>query len=500
MTTPLEPADHDPEPARAGKEGAIVSIGELGKSHVDSPVEEGGSTDTIAAQIGRWAADVSVADVPDLVVDRALLHILDCVGLAYASSSYDFAKRALAAVSEFGAGDTPVIGHSVRLSPRDAALLNGVLVHGLDYDDTHLAGVIHASASALPTALSVASQRHLPGKDLLLGYLIALEVSSRVGAAANSGLHAHGFHPTGVIGAFGSAVAAARLCGLNAQGIATAQGFVGSLASGVMEFLETGAATKRVHPGWAAVSGITAAQFAKHGFESPPAVYEGRFGLFALHTPLGHDIDLSKATAGYGEDWELLRVGIKPYPACHFTHAFADAAQILLDSHRFAPSDIASVTCLVPEEIVPVVLEPALNKLHPRSDYDAKFSLPFIVSAIFNRGRFTLAELEDEALRDQRILDLAAKVSYELDPNATFPKYFHGEVIVRLNDGREFRHRENDNRGSEERPLSREDIEAKFYDNMLLVSNRSHAERVHEAVVGLLAEEDSANFAEALRG
>jgi 2-methylcitrate dehydratase PrpD len=480
-----------------------VSIGELGKSDVDTDVNtpaEPDSGETIAAQIGRWAADVSMDDIPGAVVDRALLHILDCVGLAYAASNYDFAKRALAAVSEFGVGSTPVIGHSLRLSPRDAALLNGILVHGLDYDDTHLAGVIHASASALPTALSVASHRHLPGKDLVLGYLIALEVSSRVGAAANSGLHAHGFHPTGVVGAFGSAVAAARLGGLNAQGIATAQGFVGSLASGVMEFLETGASTKRVHPGWAAASGITAAAFAKHGFESPPAIYEGRFGLFALHTPLGHDIDLSKATAGLGDDWEIFRVGIKPYPACHFTHAFADAAQILLETHRFAPSDIESITCLVPEEIVPVVLEPAANKLRPRSDYDAKFSLPFIVSAILNRGRFTLAELEDEALRDPQILALAAKVRYEPDPNKTFPKYFHGEVVVRLKDGREFSHRENDNRGSEQRPLSSQNIEAKFYDNMAMVSSSAHAERVHEAIMGLATETDSATFAEALRG
>lgn len=467
---------------------------------VSTPVAGGGGPDvTIAAQIGRWAADVTLDDVPDNVVEQALLHVLDCVGIAYTSGTFDFAKRALAAVSEFGSGDTPVIGQGVRLSPRDAALLNGVLVHGLDYDDTHIPGVIHASASALPTALSVASHRHLPGKDLLLGYLIALEVSSRVGAAANSGLHARGFHPTGVVGAFGSSVAAARLGGLNAQGIATAQGFVGSLASGSMEFLATGASIKRVHPGWAAVCGITAAEFARHGFESPPEIYEGRFGMYALHTPLGHDIDLAKATAGFGQDWELLRVGIKPYPACHFTHAFADAAQILLTKHNIQAANIETVTCLVPEEIVPVVLEPAEAKLRPRSDYDAKFSLPFIVSAILNRGRFTLAELEDEALRDPDILGLAAKVRYELDPNKTFPKYFHGEVIIRLKDGQEFRHRENDNRGSEERPLSRADIETKYYDNMALAANHSHAERVHEAVMGLLSEPDSANFGEALR-
>ncbi len=476
-----------------------MSVTELINDQTESLAEEATVTTTIAEQIGHWAAGVTLEAVPETVVERALLHILDCIGIAYASSSFDFAKRALAAVAELGSGDTPVIGHTILLTPRDAALLNGLLVHGLDYDDTHLPGVVHASASALPTALAVASDRHLPGKELLLGFLIGVEVSGRIGAAANSGLHARGFHPTGVVGAFGSAVAAARMGGLNAAGIASAQGFVGSLASGSLEFLATGASTKRVHPGWAAVSGITAAAFAKHGFESPPEIYEGRYGMYALHTPPAHDIDLSKATAALGESWELLRTGIKPYPTCHFTHAFADAALILLTDQDIKIGDIDSVTCLVPEEIVPVVLEPAESKLHPRSDYDAKFSLPFIVSAILNRGRFTLAELEDDSLRDEAILNLAAKVRYELDPNKTFPKYFHGEVIIRMNDGQEYRHREDDNRGSEQRPLSRLDIETKYFDNMALATNRSNADRIHHAVMNLVAEADSANFAEALR-
>lgn len=458
-----------------------------------------GPQPTVAAVIGDWAAGLRLEDVPERVIERAALHILDCIGLAHASSGYDFAKRALAAVSEFGAGASAVIGHSARLAPRDAALLNGILVHGLDYDDTHLPGVVHASASAFPTALAAASHRHLPGRDLLLAYLIGVEVSARIGAVANSGMHAQGFHPTGVAGAFGSAVAAARLGGLGAEGIASAQGFVGSLASGSMEFLATGAWTKRAHPGWAAVSGLTAAEFARHGFESPPKIYEGRFGLYALHTPSGHDIDLDKATLGLGVDWELDRVGIKPYPACHFTHAFADAALILSQQHDIDPRQIESITCLVPDEIVPVVLEPASAKLEPRSDYDAKFSLPFIVATILNRGQFTLAELEDESLRDPANLALAAKVRYESDPKATFPQYFHGEVVVKLRDGSVFQHREDDNRGSQERPLTQQDIEAKFYDNMALTSSRARAERIHEAVLALPSEPDSARFADVLR-
>lgn len=456
--------------------------------------------ETISMQIGQWAASVTLSDVPDEVVERALLHVLDCIGLAYAAAPFDFAKRALAAVSEFGTGPAAVIGHTVTLPPRDAALINGILVHGLDYDDTHLPGVVHASGSAFPTALGVAARRRLPGSDLLLGYILGVEVAARIGAAANSGFHKQGFHPTGLVGAFGCAVAAARLGGLNAAGIATAQGFTGSVASGSMEFLATGASTKRAHPGWAAFCGMTAAEFARHGFETPPAVYEGRDGLYALHTPLGHDVDLSKAVADLGGTWEMLKVGIKPYPVCHFTHAFADAALALRQQHNLTVDDIESVTCLVPDPIVPVVCEPAAAKLLPRSDYDAKFSLPYIVATVLNRGRFTLDELEDEALHDQTTLALATRVRYELDPAATFPKAFHGEVVIRTKDGRELRHREDTNRGSETRPLPAEDIVAKYYDNMARSASRTHAERIHEAVLGLLECRDSAEFAEALRG
>jgi 2-methylcitrate dehydratase PrpD len=455
--------------------------------------------DTLSLQIGRWAADVRLDEVPERVREQALLHILDCVGLAYASSGFEFAKRTLAAVSENGLGEAAVIAHTARLSARDAALLNGVLIHGLDYDDTHLPGVVHASASALPLALAVAAQKRLPGSDLLLGYLIALEVSARIATAANSGFHAQGFHPTGLVGAFGCATAAARLGGLNAVGISSAQGLAGSLASGSLEFLATGASTKRMHPGWAALCGMTAADFARHGFETPPAVYEGRYGLFATHTPLGHDVDLSLAVASLGSTWELLRTAIKPYPACHFTHAFADAALLLAARSQLRAEDVDSVTCLVPPAVIPAVCEPADAKLRPRSDYDARFSLRYIVAAVLERGRFSLAELEDEALNDPVILELAARVHYEADPTSAFPKYFDGEVVIRTRDGRELRHREAMNRGSEERPLPAADIEAKFYDNMSLAASPSVAARVHEAVMTLPAERDSARFADALR-
>lgn len=454
--------------------------------------------DPIAARIATWAQAVSWTDVPELVRERAALHILDCVGLSFASLRDDFARRAAEATA--GSGDSAVIGMPQRLPIADAALLNGILVHGLDYDDTHPPGVIHASASALPTAMAVAERDRLSGADLLLGYLIAVEVSARVGAGARSGFHARGFHPTGLVGAFGSAVAAARLSGLDTAGIAAAQGIVGSLAAGSLQFLDTGAWTKRMHPGWAASTALTATRFAAAGWEAPPDVYEGRFGLYASHVPEGHEIDPEAAARGLGEDWELLRVAIKPFPACHFTHAFADATIALVTENDLRGEDIAEVVCLVPEEIIPVVCEPAEVKLTPRSDYDAKFSLPFVVAASATQRRFSLAELLPDALEDSAHLALASRVRYEVDANSTFPKHFCGEVVLTTTDGRELRHRESVNRGADERPLSKADIEEKFCDNVELITSRAVAQRVLESVLGLAEAKDAAEAVDVWRG
>ena len=194
------------------------------------------NSQTLAQVIGDWAAEVKISDVPSNVQDQALLNILDAVGIAFASTNYDFATKSIAASVALGSGPRGAIACTERFTVRDQAMLNGILIHGLDFDDTHVPGVIHATASAVPTAIAIADDRELSGNDLVLGFLVALEIGARVGTAANGGFHAQGFHPTGLAGAFGAATAAAKMIGLDSHGIASAQGIVGSLASGSMEF------------------------------------------------------------------------------------------------------------------------------------------------------------------------------------------------------------------------------------------------------------------------
>lgn len=444
------------------------------------------STQLISQKFADFVNSVELNDIPNDVKERAKYLILDAVGIAFASTNYDFTYRTMAALSELQTGEESVIGSKVKLSMRDAAIMNGFLIHGLDFDDTHVRGVIHATASCFPASLGVAANRGLHGQDILLGYILGMEVATRLGMVAKGGFHQVGFHPTGVVGTFSSALIAGRLMQLTPEQLVMAQGIALSMASGSLEFLQDGAWTKRMHPGWSAASGMTAATFARHGFKGPFATYEGRFGLF--NTYLGTEAgqaDLSLATEGLAEVWEVANVAVKPLPACHFTHACADSAMELRKKHNIDINEIESVVALVPQEVIKTVCEPQQYKKAPQNSYDAQFSIPYAVASGLARGHFGLAALEEQALREAEVLALASKVQYQIDPNSRFPKYYSGEVIVKLKSGEELRWREDMNRGAADRPLSNEDIVEKFLGNMLTVVSEQRAEQVKDVVLSV---------------
>ena len=441
---------------------------------------------TISTRLSDFAADFALEQVPADVRRRATYLMLDAIGIALASTQFDFAHKTLAALKELGGNDgtSPVIGTGQRLPLRDAVSMNALLVHGLDYDDTHPRGVIHATASVLPLALGVAAKHGLSGARVLSAYLLGVEAATRIGAAARGGFHQVGFHPTGLVGAFGCTLAAGHLLGLSAARLAHAQGIALSLASGSLEFLQDGAWTKRFHPGWAGVAGLTAATLARHDFIGPQAPYEGRFGLYASHLgPLLSECDLALITAGLGEVWETTNIAIKPVPACHFTHACADSAAALHEQWAGAP--IKRIRALVAEGVMKTVCEPIETKRQPANAYDAQFSIPYSVATGLLKGRFTLDALDPTAYTDPQTLAIAAKVQCEADPDADFPRVYSGEVIVELEDGRVLRHREAVNRGAADRPISEDDIVVKFHENAARAVSRAHADAVARAVLGV---------------
>ena len=452
---------------------------------------------TIAQTLAGFVHRLQPAAIPAEVGDRAAHLLLDAIGCALAARGETFATTLAAGVFALGGESAEprrgsgVIGFAPRLPLRDAMLLNGMLAHGLDYDDTHTAGIVHLSVSLLPTLLGLCGERRSRGAGMLVAYIAAVEAGARLASAAKGGFHAQGFHPTGVIGAFASTLAAGRVMGLSPDALANAQGVALSMASGSLQFLEDGAWTKRMHPGWAAQAGYSAATLAAHGMPAPLAAYEGRYGLFKL--ALGEagqaNTELALATAGLDAQggcaaWELMNIAVKPFAICHLSHAFADAA-IALHRGGLDASRIRSIEAIVPAGIVPVVCEPLAAKRRPQGDYDAKFSLPYAVASGLLRGRLGLQELTPAAYTDPQALALMDRVVYTLDTASTFPRHYTGELRVTLDDGRVLAHREAINRGHAERPLTNADVRAKFFENACVHFPRAHAQAVCDTVLGL---------------
>jgi 2-methylcitrate dehydratase PrpD len=424
---------------------------------------------TISEKFSEFALTLQFEQIPTAVSAQAKLHMLDAIGIGIASSRYDFAKKtlqALMSLQESNDQQYPVLGVSDRLSMRDAILVNGTYIHGLDFDDTHAAGVIHASSSAIAALVGVGQRYKISGKEALVAYLVAIEVASRIASAANGGFHAKGFHPTGLVGIFAATVLVGRVMQLTSDELTNALGIALSMASGVMEFLEGGAWTKRMHPGWAASSAVTACAMAQNGFIGPRNTFEGRYGLFNTHIDSSHLAGLEKCTNGFGQIWEMQNISLKPYPACHYNHAFADAAIILRNKNRFEINNIKSIKARISEKQVQVVCEPQASKRMPKNSYEAQFSIHFVIATSLIKGQFTLKELEEDTIFDSQILALCQKIEYEVDPKSAFPQFYSGEVEIQLQSGEILIHREQMNRGSSANPLSQEQVLRKFDSNI----------------------------------
>jgi len=442
---------------------------------------------TISRELAEFAAALTFDAIPARVRECAKYHVLDVIGTALAATRFDFAQHALSGLLGIAeGGQNSVIGMGAKLPLRDAVLLNGILAHGLDYDDTHPQAIVHPSSSAFPCTLGVGEHIGASGKDLLTAYLLGVEVATRVGMAAKGAMHTAGYHTTGIAGHFGCAMGAGKLFNLGVHKLVMAQGLAGSTSSALAEHRADGAWNKRMHPGWAGVGGITAASLARGGFVGTQRIYEGADGLFRSHTGARFsEVDLDAMTRDLGNQWLIEEVAVKPFPICHLLHACADSALALRRKHNLKPQDIVKARALLHPETFHYVAEPADMRRRPVSDYMAKFSVQYVVAACFVRGRFGFSELETDALNDPDILALAQRVSHAADPESQFPKYFSGGVVVTARDGREFVHMEKINRGAGDRALSGDEIAAKFMENAELVVARDHAERIRDFVIDL---------------
>ena len=289
-----------------------------------------------------------------------------------------------------------------------------------------------------------------------------MELVCRASLVAPKLIHKAGFHPTAVLGAMGAAAAVSTLLKLSKDQFVNSLGIAGSMASGIIEYLAEGAWTKRLHPGWAAQSGIRAADLARAGFVGPRTVFEGTHGFYHGFARSAQG-DWAKLVEGFGSRWIAESLAFKVYACGTMTHPYIDCAKKL--STRLDVGEIEEITCEVAEGTVHRLWEPLAAKRKPPNAYAAKFSQPYCIAAGFVLGHAGLEAFTEERVRDPRLLAVASKVRYEIDPDNPYPDEFTGHVRVRLKDGRVHEERQAHFRGGSQEPLSRADLEEKFRRN-----------------------------------
>ncbi len=413
---------------------------------------------SVAEALAQRIAALDAARLPAALRRKCEDLLVDVVGLCVTARNEDYVKAALAGLDDDG--PCTAIGHARRLSAAGAAFVNGTAAHGEDFDDTFEGGPVHAGAVVVPAVLAACERHGGDGRAALLGIAAGAEVLCRLSLVVPKAVHRAGFHPTAVFGAMGAAAGVGAALKLDARAIVDALGIAGSMAGGIIEYLAEGAWTKRLHPGWAAQSGLRAALLGRAGFTGPRTVFEGVHGLFNgfAHTRQG---DYEALVGDFGQRWVTETLAFKPYPCGTMAHPYIDCARRLA-ARGIAADDISGIVCEVADGVVHRLWEPLAAKQRPPNGYAAKFSTPFLIASGFLHDGVGLDAFTDAAVQDERVRALAAKIGYAIDSGNPYPNEFTGHLRATLRDGRVIEERQPHLRGGAREPLTRRDVEEKF--------------------------------------
>lgn len=428
-----------------------------------------------------------LGDLPRKALDVAVNDLFDMAGNCLAARQTDY-MRALVASCE-DSGTCSAIGHAGPLRAADAALINGTGTHGEDFDDTLEGAPIRVGAMVIPAALAAGERFGGSGGDTLRGIIFGLEAICRLNHVVPGAIHKAGFHPVGVIGALGASIAAGTTLRLTRPQMVNAIGIAGSLSSGILEYLTDGAWTKRLHPGWAAQSGLRAALMAQACYNGPRTVLEGPHGFFSAFAH-GATPRFGYLSDKVGEQWLMEDIAFKPYACGTMIHPYIDC-MIRLAASGVAADDIQSIVCETGEGLVNRLWEPLAAKHLPPSGYAAKFSMPFCMAVGFFDRAAGLEQFSDEKARDPGILSLAKRISYVIDPDNEYPVNYSGHIKVTLRNGNIVELRQPHMRGGRREPLSREELIRKYHDNAVYGGwRRPDAERLLDFCLNIAGQQD----------
>jgi 2-methylcitrate dehydratase PrpD len=432
----------------------------------------------VTRTLARYLVRSRYADLPGLVRHEAARALVNFMGCAIGAARHETTERALAAVLAWaGPPQAGVLGRTERLDTLNAALVNGMAAHVLDFDDTH-ARAIHPSAPVWPALLALAERQPVSGAELVHAFVLGVEAEERIGLSVFPEHYEAGWHITGTAGVFGAAAGAGKLLGLDERQMTWALGIAASTASGLIEMF--GSDCKSLHPGRAAHNGLTAALLASRDFVASEHGIEAPRGFAHV---LSTRFEPAVILEGLGARYELLSNMYKPYACGLVVHAAIDGCIELCREHGLAPDAIAAV-----ELTVSPLVTRLTGNADPQTGLEGKFSVYHAVSAAIVHGAAGEAQFSDACVRDPRVVAVRRRVSATVDAAIGRTE---ARVTIRTSDGRTLARHVEHALGTLARPMSDADLEAKFRDLAYAVLPSSRIEEIIRLCRGVTALDDA---------
>jgi 2-methylcitrate dehydratase PrpD len=446
--------------------------------------------------LAKHITEINYDDLPGNVIDAAKKSFLDALGVTLAAGTLGEGCKAFVDLAIAGGGkkESTILGFGAKAPAFMAAFANGSMAHALDFEDAHDRAPVHPNAATIPAALAVAeSIGDVSGREFITAIALGCDLVCRLGLALNEDLLKYGWYMPPILGAFGATTAVCRLLNLTVEQILDAFSLTLCQATCSAELTHSPHSVVRsIRDAFSAKAGVLSALLAKQGVTGFNQPIEGAAGLFNLYARGNYDPTM--LTAELGRTFEGAHVSFKPWPSCRGTHSYIDAVLQILDARNLKPSDVEAIKVVV-SPVNKMLCEPLGRKQSPVTAIDAKFSLPFVVATALRHGRVTLDHFTPQALTDQDVLEMARKVTYEVDTGLTLKEAVRG--FLQINAKNETLSKRVDfPYGHPKNPISQEALVLKFMDCAKHSVKRISKKKLNEIVELILNLEQVENIRE----
>jgi 2-methylcitrate dehydratase PrpD len=430
----------------------------------------------VTEKLARFALETKYEELPASIIEEVKLRFLDTIGITLAGSRHPSTLISLEVARHMGGKpDVSIIGHPDRTSSPLAAYVNGISAHAYEFDDFTPSAYTHMSVCVVPGSLAVGEELGVSGRQLIEAFVLGFEVGTRIGRGMTPYLFNHGWHPNGILGSIGVAVAAAKMMELDLMQTRMAISIAASEASGVRK--NVGSMGKAFHVGHGVRCGVFAALLAQRGFKVDPDIIEGldvgkghdRFGFVDTFNGIGN-YRLERMIDALGEDWELgqNRTVVRLHPTASCSGASIDAMIDLAKKHDLKADQVERIELETTRECLTIACYP-----EPIDSHKARFCLPYMMAVSLVDRKAVIAQFTDERIKQDDVQSLMKRVKVSVPDD--FERH-HGtwgdegcnwgemRLAVHLKDGQVLQTSRSHGRGWPENPAKWKDLAEKYAD------------------------------------